>query len=352
MNCHTAKSWMLAAKTAEALPTRIARHLQRCPACQSYREQLRRVEEMTRKSLVLAPNVAALARLDSRLDDLPREEAPTPYRTMLSRIDTRYWAACAAAVLLLGLGWMLGRYTSSPAIPLAPKEQQRQVPEIVEKRPTPEESITPILVRVASLAPRIAGDSSPATRLDILMALADELRTESLRLAAHGQSDDLPRLSSLHDRVLNTGVVTQALRLPEVPEREMAIAKIVLKMSTLEREIGTRERDAPASIAEHLKLLAVSVRKASVSLKAGKPIELPPYVETVNPPPLDGLVTLVLKLSNVDTPLPRAEASAELARTIAQATVLLNVGGKAEYSSQMGDYLGPRHRGQPRPCRS
>lgn len=346
MNCQTTKNWLLAAHRTERLPSRVLRHVEGCPACRNLRIRLVQVDKLTDQLLTLPDNPQAHAAIQARLVDAPRESSPSaptmPARSRLLRrrkTDVYPIAAATAAILLIAVGWLFGRYSNPQTQLRLITVETRRDREVVSKSKQPDDKSIPIIVRIAGLAPRIVGESTPSVRLDILTLVADELRQESLRLASRGQVDELPRLATLHDRVLRTGIVYQVHRFPEGKDRDEVISRIVKKMERVEEEVAERERRLPPSVAERLKPFASSARLAARSIAEGKLTELPRNPEPANPPPLEGLITMVVKLSQEDAPLPRAEASAELSQILAQATVLLSAAGKTEYSVHMGEYL-------------
>lgn len=345
MNCHAAKTWLLAAKRSDRLPPRIVRHLVECPPCRKLRIDLLQTEELTARFLMIPDNPSARAALERKLDGESRDQSPhptaaVPRRSSMPRRFSRaslWTVAVSAAMLILCLGWLIGRYSATTSLSVS-EVRVRKVPE--NNRPwPPEEKTTPILVRVASLASRMVSDRDPSARLDVLESLADELRSEGLRLAARGQVSDLARLTALHDRVLRSGLAPQVQRLADPKDRDAAVARLSRKMDRIVEEVTIRERSLPPSVAERLKPFVTAARATSQNLAAAKMPDIPPGPEPANPPPLDGLVTLVVKLAHEDAPLPRAEASADLGKVLAQATVLLTVSGDTEFSSQMGEYL-------------
>src|SRR5437763_12897827 len=111
MKCQHVHPWLFTVKARTALPDAVREHLDHCPNCRQQWQHLERLDDRFCRMTVPPPNPAVKEQLWLRLDQTPRpaKRSPLPKRRLARFVLG--WAA--AASLLIGLGWVLGRQTAS-----------------------------------------------------------------------------------------------------------------------------------------------------------------------------------------------------------------------------------------------
>jgi len=326
MICHKAVPWLLAARFDEALPGDLSVHLSACPACRGLHGRLAGIDEAVRAA-AHAPTAALLDRLSDALDASPRIGFPAP---KVRRAPLRKWAALAtAAAVLLALGWLGGRFAGKGHI------------EHVQSAPTTPATAAParpepLIVRVAGPGSKLSYLPGKAERIDALKAMADEVRSEALRLASMGATEDALRLAGVHDTLLRQGVVGRILALPP-PERKSVAERFVRDLRSDEAGILAGEQRMPEEVVVAIRPFRVCVAAAVTDIESNslsKPATAEPGVSH-----LEALAALALRLAETDAPLRRAELSVEMANALAANTVLVAIATDDRAVDKLSGYM-------------
>jgi len=205
-------------------------------------------------------------------------------------------------------------------------------------------SSQPVPVVVAAVAPPpllavIGRETATAadSNIDAYVRMAAALRTEAAARAQAGGVDDLPRLTAAHERVIRTGIAPALKRLPEA-QRRAASAQLVAEFDRAARALTADIDRAPPALGDPLKPLLASCATAATQfgraeplLSGGPPVESPSI--------LDELVDRTARVADAGTPMARAEASSELAATLAQVVSVLALAGHADEAAAVTDSL-------------
>jgi len=339
MKCRDAQPWLLASRPDESLPLPIDRHLRTCDTCRTLWLRLASVHKLaTPADHRCVTPASLLKRIADTAQVVPATELPMPvvsrqraYPRRLPAVHRLLMAVCVMAGMV-SLFLIIGRWSNStiapptPAIARQPKQAgYREVPNSVS-----------LLVRVAGRGSKLAEQSSPAARAETFSEISDELRAECFRLARGGQLDELTRLTRLHDRVLRDGILPQALQC-KGPDRDAVNVSLAAHFSRAERQVADSEKQSLPTVAERLRPLAISARLAARLLREQRLDRsgVAPAAGTL----IDELITQSLRLSDEQSPLNRAAASADMADVLAQVTVMLSVSGSEADTTRLGEYL-------------
>jgi hypothetical protein len=246
MTCKEVYVWLLG---ADAPPAEVRRHLDCCRKCRRRRRRLLRLDDEVRDLPAPVDRPEARAALLQRVERLAQEGAVPPRRPRAWRSR----AVRAAAMLLVATGffWSLTPGRDGPDGPRP----------VIEPAPPEADVLARALERQLQLA---AGLPQPE-RFKVLVGLAGDLGTESLRLARQPAAADLPAVAKLYERVMREGVVGRARRLPAEQQRRLLVP-LLDDLRRTEAEVERTARDVPAEAAAALRGLAATARAARAEL--------------------------------------------------------------------------------------
>jgi hypothetical protein len=362
MTCAAVETWLLTVRSADELPLPVRTHLGGCRGCAERLATHLRTDAAIRR-LAPGPNPAARQKLAAALE---RTAQNAPSHTEPARPARRVpgWALRVAvglaAVLLVAVGWIVGRATApkaivqvpvanNPAPAPAPVPAPPSVPAPAPPAPQPAPQVESLPVapypalpaglaaRAARSAARVAADPTPVAQTEAFDDFATAVRAEVVLRAGAGDADALPRLAGLHERVLKLGVARQLLRVPDA-QRAAVAARIVAGLKTASDEVATAATHLPAALAELLKPVALACRDTADALGQGKPPAAPgdwpsppTYVETV--------AVHAIRVAATDEPLARAGECVQLASALAQSAAVLSSAGLSDDAGRVGDAI-------------
>ncbi len=331
MLCHKAVPWLLAARSEEELPGDLSAHLIACPACRALHGRLGAIDASVR-SVARPTTTAALDRLSDALDLAPQIAVHIASPKRRKGNFRRCLTVGTAAATLLTIGWAAGRSVSKGRIDHA------------EAAPTPSTSPDPAaVIRPDPLIVRIAGPGSKlsyapgqAERIDALKAMADEVRSEAIRLASVGSTEEALRLTGVHDTLLRQGVGGRILALPPA-ERAPVAARLVRDLRTDEAGILAAEQRMPEQVVAAMRPFRDCVAAAAADIEANRASK--PGAAEPGRGELETLTVLALRLAETDVPMKRAELSVELANALAASTVLVAIGTDDRAVEKLSGYM-------------
>ncbi len=338
MKCQQVQLWLLEAKPTTSLPSAIERHLSGCPECQRRQRQLERLEERVREMPLPPSNPAVKERLWERLDQVPRSTLQ-PFPRPRSWVVRRILATAIAASLLVGLGWTLGHYGVSRPGLIPPNEK---APVGGDGSPAARAGGRQIAPRIAMHDVRLAAAPTTGEQLDALASMADDLRTEAIRLTRQGAWDEVALVADLYDRVVRRGLAGRVKSL-SADERAALVPPLVRQLRATETEVGAVSANILPAAADLLRPIARAAQDGSANFQSGQGAAevAPAPVPMGGPEPfLKVLVLSGLQLAEETDPLQRADLSSTLAQRLAQAIVLLSAGGDADQAAELGSALG------------
>jgi len=319
MRCRQAHTWLLAVHTAADLPPRVRQHVASCPRCARHQRRLAQLDVGLAAVQPPPPDPAKRQALLLKVAQTPQQR-PTAARPRLAR---RWWlppaAAAAAALLVLALGWRL-----VPPRPQRPPEQQTA-------RGTANAARDQLVARNLNRALTLAEPLPPEQQVPILADMAADLRTEALRQARQGPTEELPAVAGLYGKVLRQGVAGRAHALPP-GKREPVAGPLARRLRQASVET-TRAADGPMpAVAKVLRRMADDEECTAQALLSGAALPEPPGAAPVRADRslLDGVVLRALRLAEETDPLLRADCCAEMADEFAQAAALAAAGRETE----------------------
>src|SRR5262249_44337429 len=178
MKCRAVRAWMLTDETPQRPPSRLRRHLQRCPRCRKLYGRLVRLIHEVQEAPLPSADCPARTQLLARLAAAPRPAPPIGLRPPHRVVSRTRWVA-AAAVLLL---------TAGTGLVVLNRSEQRDVslPNGTQGADAPRSAERPLEDRLLQQHLRLAEAKGPAEQLEALAHMADDLRIESLRAARRG----------------------------------------------------------------------------------------------------------------------------------------------------------------------
>ena len=263
MTCKEVYLWLLRADEPAKLPAPLRAHLRACPRCRRRRRRLLRLHQEVCALPPPAERPAARVALMARIDELAAAEAvpatvAAAFPALRRRWTQRALTVRAAAMLLVTAGffWSLTLTDSDSPRAGAPPDND-------------------VLARVLERHLQLAeGSLAPADRFQVLVGMAADLRTESLRLARQTRREDLPMVAGLYDKVLREGVVDRAGHLPRGDRRRL-VEPLLIELRRAEAEAEQAAARTPGDAAKSLRGVATATRAARVqlgSLLEGKPL--------------------------------------------------------------------------------
>lgn len=342
MKCREIQPWLLSSRAMGPLPVTVQRHLDECSRCRRMRTLLTRLDEQVCQLPLPPANPMVKAQLWERIDALPVASVATPSRSFRTRLLPfgRMLAAATAASILIGLGWFLGRQTTSSRP--AAMEQLAGQPSDKDKIVTARSREAAVVVRVVKHDVRLAEAMSVEEQLDTLNLLAGDLKDEAFRLVQQGSPGETPMVVRLYEQVLRNGLVRRAVSLPE-DKKAAIVGDIVRKLRSTDEEVRLLARNSLPVVAGMLKPIGNAARESSNLLEAGRSAEEIIFPETSlgsSTPLLVSLVLQGLKLADENDPLRRADLCSELALFLAPNVVLLSARGDEQLAGEMGACLG------------
>jgi hypothetical protein len=373
MRCDEVCSWLLMAETpADPLPA-VRRHLAGCPACARQQRRLVRLEEAVRAGAAPVDPGRSRQRF---LERFMQPGASTPRRALTPRAAT--WAA--AAVLVLGLGWLMWQTADLwlPELPVAERVPPRSG-SLAEALPRGGQDV---VARLLDHYLRLAGATGAGERWQTMVAIASDLEAEAFRVAHLPQPDELAALVQLYCRVLREGVLDRAAAVPPGP-RQVLVPPLRAHLRATATAADRQAAERPAA-ADALRTLAAAARDAEVQFHhllaadaggwevparpapaADAPQALPVFPRTaavvvvtadelsteelpVAPRPryaserLELLAVLVrsgLRLAREDDPLNRAADCSEVAEFLVHVLARAEARGDPELAVQLGQRL-------------
>jgi hypothetical protein len=191
---------------------------------------------------------------------------------------------------------------------------------------------------------RLAQSYDPTEQLQLLTAMAADLRQEAFRLARDGAPEDLPLLSMLHERVLQRGLVGRARSLPAAGRAEQQ-AVLLAQLRQTEAEVEELVRQMPPAVADFLRPIGEAAGNAARQVAAGDPspgpdelLRLPAGLASSRAL-LALLVTQSLLLAEEDDPLQRACHCNDMADQFWLALTLASTRRDTDRAQQLGKHL-------------
>lgn len=193
----------------------------------------------------------------------------------------------------------------------------------------------------------LAGTVAPAKQWQVLSEMADDLRTEAMRLADEKKPDDLPMVTSLYERVLQRGLVGRAGSLPE-KERKEILQTLAQHLRGHDRTLEDRLQQSPQNWLTLLQPIQKANRQslellAADTIPARPPLDAPPAIpggSDYRRLLLSALVLNGIRLAEETDPLKRADCCSDLADHLLQAIVTASVKGDDHNVSALGKNLG------------
>ena len=288
MNCSQAYLWMLSADAAEGpLPPALRRHLRLCRRCLRRRRRALRLNWEVRCGSPLPDDPAARARIVRAVARTAAASA-RPRRLLPGGQRLLPWAA--AAVLLLAVLCVLlalpkrerpakicGLAVSPPPAdqPAAPEQHAAAV----APSAPPDAADGDLLLRVVRHDLSLAQADGPPDQLQALAAMAADLWGEAERQARRPGRFDLALLAGLYERVVDQGVVGQALALKGV-KRDEILSPVVEQLRDTAGAAGRLAAEVPESAPALTRLSAA----AHSALRAIETESLLPAVAPPAPP--------------------------------------------------------------------
>jgi len=337
--CREIQPWLMTARAVADLPEDIRDHVDKCGNCRRLLKLLKHVDK-TIATLTIPPGRSgAVALLEERLGRVERDRSPIVNdRDGIQRRQVRRILLIgAAASLLVGLGWVLGRSTHAlPQNVASPSAQMANR----EVKGTASASDKTLVARLLEHDVRLSQTVEPAEQVEILVRMADDLSDEALRGVRHGALNDVPLLVSLYGEVIRQGLLPKAASLP-VDRKAAVLPDVIKRLQATEAHARVLERDALPIVVDRVRSIEATASEAQHALQTGRQFDqkalaqLPPN-ET---PLLAMLVRQGLRLTATDDAFQRADLCADLAQPLAQNLVLVSVTGDDQSVAEIGQGL-------------
>ncbi len=322
---------MILSRSSVPLPSAVRRHLRLCRKCRRLRRRLGRLDETVATLPPPEDNPGARQRLLANLPPQPagplaKPQAPPPWWFRVTRV---------AAVFFLGLVLTSFMVLLVQRFPYSgTKERSGETPG------TPEELM---VVRFLERDLRLAETFTAVDQLPVLADMAGDLRSEIFRLTRQGQTEDLPLLTGLYQRV-SQGLVARAREVPA--ERQPAeLRPVIQQFQETDREVDRLTDQASPALAAALQPLQAAARRAARTLanlaEADEPWPLPD-LPGAQSPPRHLLATLVhqgLRLAEEDDPLRRADYCQDVADHLVRVILHDTFKGDVGSASRLGQPL-------------
>jgi hypothetical protein len=324
MNCQAARYWIMTARGDDAPPA-VRRHLSECRACRVRVRRLLQMEDQL-KRVPAPPCDAGLQTFLRQIPNLPARPAPS----------WRGLHIAASILFLAGISGAFLYFSSGPATidpgqvqPRAMRADDQLVRRFVERD----------LV--------LADTTAPAKQWQVFIDMADDLRSEAIRLADEKAPDDVPMVVSLYERVLQRGVLGRASSLPAKDRQELQRA-LADRLRTHESDLQRRLQQTPPDWLTLLQPIQNATRQTADTLAAenaavpGLPHqpEALPRGSDYRRLLLSALVMNGLRLAEESDPLKRADCCSDLADHLLKAIVTASVKGDQHNVSALGLHLG------------
>ncbi len=337
MKCKQVQLWLLTADGNSPASSGLRRHLYDCVRCRRERQRVLRLDDAVRRLPFPPGNADTQTKLWERIGPalpppLPARPVYLPWRRVLR------WAA--AAVLLFAVGWPLVRHFLPPR-GAAPSPAPQLTAEGHQLWVGPEDKSAVLLVARHDV--RLAETTDVAEQLEVLAALAADLKDKAVEGVRAGKTGNLPLLATLYEQVVRQGIAGRVAALP--PEKKpAAVNSLTARLRTTATEVAAVAGASLPVVAEMLRPLCVVSRESADRLEAERSPTLPAATIATGPAPLlTALVHQGLRLAEETDLVRRADLCAELASFLAPAVVLLSTGGDAgaaqELSECMSDML-------------
>jgi len=324
MNCASAESWLLAARTAADLPEGVRGHVAGCDHCRGLQRLVSAIDRQA-AGAVRPGDPAARRRLDTILAALPD---PRPGVRRASRARSHVLALLFVAVGVVGwlVGWATGRVA-----PTRPVEPTIPVVAPPDPAPNPPNSFD---LRLAHFAAEVTGQDAPAAFAASLTAVAQDIRAEAVRTAEAGRIRDTPRLVAMHDRVVRHGLAGVLARLPSDTRRTVS-ASVSAALALAGEDLARRADAVAPAVGELLRPLAESCAKGADQIRGAKGPAAPPASE-VGGGPDDELIRHSVRFVLAESALAKADASADVSAAVAQLITSVAFDGRPDEASQLG----------------
>ena len=250
MTCQDVQNKILILPDPRRVPEPLREHLDGCPACLAWWKQAAWLERLLEQLPAPPPpadkKTALIDELTSAgpiIHTVPRPAAAD--RPLVTRRTLAYAGGLAAAVLV-GVGvWLAVRPSGKP-----------EPPAVAQRHP--------LLDKMVQRDVALARAETPAKRLEILGALADDLATETRSLARVANPEELNELAGWYKRVVNDGIVRQAENLPRhglTPDQKKALLDgLAAKLAETGAEADRLANEAPPESKPALKRIAETAR--------------------------------------------------------------------------------------------
>jgi hypothetical protein len=254
MNCHALRRRLLAAERPDRADAETSRHLDDCAACRSLRDRLVELERRLPDLPVPSADAAREACKRRLLDPLPVGE---PYLVPLrlpaelprERGQRKLAVAIAlvAALLLLVIG-----------VALWPRGGKAR-PTVVEE--------SDLSVRRAKRDQRVAEVYTERERVDVLAAIAEELRTEARAIPVGDPARKMPTLTRFYGEVVRDDLPAMVKRLP-AQQRAAVIEALAEQLRSAESELQRQAAARNLGPNDPLLELAAASREGHDRLRA------------------------------------------------------------------------------------
>lgn len=248
MTCDLVQRRLLSLSEPARVPDELLGHLAACPGCARVVKKLAEVERLAAQLPVPAPPLALKEVVIRRVLTDPTLRASVRGRApVVERRWPRY--AVAAAVSLAFFGTLTAVWRA--------KE-----PQAAKQSPAND----PILASVMRSSLALAAAGRPEQRVGALALLADDLSADTRTLGKVADAADLALLVKCYRRVVNEGLIPQALALT-ADERPHVLTPVADRLGRAATDADKLAGEVPPAAAAALKALADSARAAHRQLQ-------------------------------------------------------------------------------------
>jgi hypothetical protein len=276
MNCQAVQNKILAEPDPRRLPERIRQHVDGCAGCRAWAEQAARLEALVEELPAPAAPAGKKAALVGRLtrgEPIITRPAAAPAATRESRAveflrrNAAVIGGLAAAVLVALGAWALFPKNG-------PKPEPMAMPD------------DPFLRKMVERDVALARADTPARRLQVLGAMADDLAAQARGLARVASPDELRDLARWYDKVVGEALVKQAAKMhdgrtlqpSEKNERAETLAALARRLEETAAETDRLLGSVPPDSKPALQKIATAARDGQKRIQLTR-VELTGNVE-------------------------------------------------------------------------
>lgn len=261
MNCQAVQNKILALPDPRLVPEPLQVHIGECAECRAWAQQAARLEwlvEQLQSPSAPAGKKAALLGDLSRPGPLVTRPLATPaasreHEASFLRRNAVVIGGLAAAVLIAFGAWLIF-------------PRNTVLPEVAQ---TPDD---PFLKKMVQRDLALATANTPASRLQVLGGLADDLSSQARALARVASPDELRDLARWYDKVVKDAIVKQAERMPihamTQTERQAEFKALADRLGETASETDKMLGEVPPEAKPALQKIADSARDGQKKLLA------------------------------------------------------------------------------------